>query len=254
VNYKITPEGRYDIDGKGSDITADNPIRTRNFLAKLDKELNVKEETEIVPPENVKWGLVRGWEDMRLFHQNHVPHVSATVREANEYGLCQQWMGRLQSDGEVIRVEDAMAMPGFQQYEKNWMPVINGHVRFIYQLGKVVTPGGNMGTRECPVNPEHIRGSSQAIPFRSGYLAIVHEAIHNPQGQRVYFHRFAFFDYELNVKTVSKPFVFHEKQIEFCAGLTRDADGSFLISYGVKDEAAWIAKVDPKDVAEFLFQ
>jgi hypothetical protein len=51
------------------------------------------------------------------------------------------------------------------------------------------------------------------------------------------------------VKQVSLPFVFHEKQFEFAAGLTPHPDGKRLvISYGVRDCEAWLGTIDIEDV------
>ena len=53
------------------------------------------------------------------------------------------------------------------------------------------------------------------------------------------------------VLQVSEPFYFHDKQIEFCAGLARFGD-KLMVSYGVRDEEAWTATMDLDEVEEFL--
>ena len=52
---------------------------------------------------------------------------------------------------------------------------------------------------------------------------------------------------------MSQPFVFFDKQIEFCAGLARAPDTNKLIlSFGVRDAEAWLATVSVKEVAILL--
>jgi sugar lactone lactonase YvrE len=46
---------------------------------------------------------------------------------------------------------------------------------------------------------------------------------------------------------LSLPFVFHDKQIEFAAGLAWHPDGKrLLVSYGVKDQEAWVCASTPR--------
>lgn len=258
VNYVITPDGRYDIDGKGGDITADNPIRTQNYLLELDRELEIKDWRQIVVPPGNDFPLVRGWEDMRLWKPSYGPdlsqlHVSATVRDRNSGGACEQWYGRLDwKGGAEANVVAEKKLPSFQAHEKNWMP-IEGRREWVYQLGKVYRDG-KIEERRCPVNPTHMRGSSQVIGFGGNYLCIVHEAAHRrDNGQRFYFHRWVLLDTQFNVIVVSPPFCFHDKQIEFCAGLsTLGTTNDIVISYGVQDREAWFATVKYHDVIKAL--
>jgi hypothetical protein len=47
--------------------------------------------------------------------------------------------------------------------------------------------------------------------------------------------------------------VFFARQIEFCAGLALHPDGRrLLISFGVRDEEAWVATVQIEEVATLL--
>jgi predicted GH43/DUF377 family glycosyl hydrolase len=51
---------------------------------------------------------------------------------------------------------------------------------------------------------------------------------------------------------LSRPFVFHDKQIEFAAGLAL-VDDKLLVSYGVRDCEPWIASLHLDEVKR-LFQ
>jgi FkbM family methyltransferase len=57
----------------------------------------------------------------------------------------------------------------------------------------------------------------------------------------------------MKLRSVSRPFVFHRKGIEFAAGLAWHPDGKrLLISYGIADREAWVATVDAVDVRNVL--
>jgi hypothetical protein len=101
---------------------------------------------------------------------------------------------------------------------------------------------------------DQFRGGSQVIPFLGGWLALMHEARQRPDNQKRYYqHRFVFFEYTGLVKFISLPFVFHDKIIEFAAGLAWHPDNKRLvISYGVADKEAWVATITSHDVSELL--
>ena len=71
---------------------------------------------------------------------------------------------------------------------------------------------------------------------------------------RYYAHRFVFYDVDLAVVKISKPFVFHDKGIEFAAGMCiHPTTGQLVISYGYHDNEARIATVDAAEVTEWLW-
>ena len=92
VNYRITPEGRYDIRDGGT------AIRTRNFL--IDPTHSAGLLTELTLPaswsEPPLFAPVQGLEDCRLFKHNNELYVSATVRELSPQGWCEMVLLPLQ--------------------------------------------------------------------------------------------------------------------------------------------------------------
>ena len=52
---------------------------------------------------------------------------------------------------------------------------------------------------------------------------------------------------------MSQPFFFHDRQIEFAAGLAL-FDNKLMVSYGVRDEEAWIATMDVGEVLSFIYR
>lgn len=250
VNYKISHEGRYQIRGNDmGELSPENPIRTRNYLASMDSALNLFSVEEIHPaPYTPLFGSVLGYEDMRLFSFEGELMFSTCVRDMNAEGWCEQAVG-LVSDGhaKVIRPNKP------QVHEKNWMPFpVGNSLKFVYQLGQIIDLEGEIGIASPTI--EGLRGSSQVIPHQSGWLAIVHEARVKPDGQRYYNHRFVWMDIRGRLRKVSRPFYLHDKQIEFVAGLAKNPyDGNFVISYGVRDCEAWVATVNSNEIEWVLW-
>lgn len=254
VNYTITDSGHYAIRGEDGECSMYNPIHTRNFLVRLSDNFELVESTEIVAPTGhpePAYHLVRGFEDMRLYQHRDALWVSACVRELNAEGWCEQMAARIQPTGELIALR-RMIPDGARQHEKNWMPI--GDQRWVYRLGKLVDwDGATLADVPVELDTDHISGGAiTSTPcFYGRYLAVVHEARVRPDnGQRYYQHRFARIkDDGCTVEDISRPFVFHDKQIEFAAGISLHPDGErMMISYGVRDKEAWIATVAMKDV------
>jgi glycosyltransferase involved in cell wall biosynthesis len=251
VNYTITESGHYDMHG-------DTAIRTRNFLYNL----TTKQSTEIIMPADwpvPAWDQVIGWEDMRLFvslNGNGKLGVSATVRERNPEGWCEIWVGFInEATGELHW--PIPILPKERRHEKNWAPVTLGEsVRFKYRPTQLIDFQGNIENTPAAANLrlDDLSGGSQLIRYNGGWLALVHEAGAQPNGQRWYRHRFVWYDACLVPSRVSKPFSLHHKGIEFAAGLAANPhDDTLMISYGVSDRAAWIGYIRRDEVRDLLW-
>jgi glycosyltransferase involved in cell wall biosynthesis len=258
VNYTMDEQGRYLIKGTNGEANSTNPISTRNFLLTLRPNFSVEKREEILPPPALPkpaFDLVIGFEDMRLFEWRGQLWISACVREQNPEGWCEQWIARIGPD---CRLDQARAMlPTQRHHEKNWMPWVDGDtLDFAYRMGVTVSPEGKEGTR-TPVKfaADNISGGSQVIPFKAGFLAVVHEAHTLPGSHKRYYrHRFVWYDQAKRVQRITKPFYFHDKVIEFVAGVAWHPDGErIMISYGREDKEAWLATVDANELSEFIW-
>ena len=133
------------------------------------------------------------------------------------------------------------------------MPWVRPDVlRFVYRLGRTIDPDTmEMTNLPVPFNTDALSGGSQVIPFRGAYICLVHEARYRPgNNKRYYQHRFVLMNPTTGVTDITPPFYFHDKVIEFAAGLAWHPDNErLLISYGREDKEAWIASVDWHDVA-----
>jgi len=101
---------------------------------------------------------------------------------------------------------------------------------------------------------EQFRGSSQAIEFDGGRVALVHEVLRGPsENQKEYHHRFVWSDETGVLRSMSRPFYFQKRGIELAAGLGWHPDGKrLLISYGVNEGEAWIATVNATEIRAIL--
>lgn len=252
-NYQIVG-GHYVTDGHG--------IRTVNLLAWLSPSgvvLGSKPLSADYPKSDFE---VDGLEDCRLRHTQTGIGVSATVRNANGYdGRCRIATADLDVESATLSGLRVLSSVTGQEHEKNWMP-IHGHGGWMYSPwydGHVVTvdpdPDLSVGWQlsqrwRSPTIAKRFRGGSQLVPFHEGYLCVIHEVAHCEQ--RVYEHRFVFFDASFRLAAISPAFAFREKRaIEFAAGLVV-LDDKVMISFGVRDAEAWVVTVSSSDVEKLL--
>lgn len=253
VNYSLI-DGRY----KTPD---DAPIQTRNFLLRLDAELNVCSSAEILPPAHrlPVFPHVLGFEDCRLFAWKDALWCSATVRELNRDGWCEQVLARLgDTDGGRCVLTDwrVLNLSSTPRHEKNWMPCVSGDVlNFIYSVDPVRFIDSEARTTTYGVPgfaAEHLRGGTQAVEFDGGWLAITHEVVSLGDGRR-YYHRFIWFDESRMLRRVSRPFYFRQNGVEFAAGLAwHPGQRRLIASVGVGDRESWLATVSAGDIRGIL--
>jgi glycosyltransferase involved in cell wall biosynthesis len=255
VNYTITTEGVYAIRGKDSSLSADwnvNFIHTRNYLV---RDLDAATADELPLPENwpePKFHPVRGLEDSRLFEWQGTLWTISNVRELNAEGWCEQILVPLNARGQPwMRI-----LPKKRYHEKNWQPwVKNNELRFVYRQGTLVDDDGNVVFEsDSGFDASQISGGSQVIEADGVYLSLVHEARTIPgRPNRYYAHRFVRYAVDGAVTGMSMPFYFHDKQIEFAAGLAYFPDKRQLMaSYGVRDCEAWVARMELDEVLAFI--
>jgi glycosyltransferase involved in cell wall biosynthesis len=261
VNYTITPEGHYRIRAADGSITGDSPIRTRNFIGTLDGQFS-----ELALPLNwpvpPQYQLVRGFEDSRLFQHGQELWTLSTVRELTPQGWCEQVLAPLECGPAGWRYADTWQQirPGVHRsHEKNWMPWSYGDaLRLVYRLGTLLDlHGKTLACHEPRWKVDHISGGSQVVAIGdSMYLALVHEARPFPdRANRYYQHRFVILDNHGKLDGISPPFFFHDRQIEFAAGLAYFPERrQLMVSYGVRDCEAWLATMAVDEVIKFVYR
>jgi tetratricopeptide (TPR) repeat protein len=257
VNYQVPKDGGPYTTRNGEEIG------TRNFLLRLNDDLSVASAREVLEPADMpppNFDKVRGFEDPRLFAWRGSLWCLSNVREFSPEGWCQQVLARIDETGDrPCRLVDWRILPGpnAKQHEKNWMPMLEGdRLRFIYHCDptRLVDETGRATAVTTPtIAGEDFRGGSQAVAFDGGWLTLIHEMVTHGPWSRSYTHRFIGFSHEGVLQTVSRPFVFHERGLEFAAGLAwRPDEARLVISYGAGDSQAWLATIDPADVRALL--
>lgn len=270
VNYRITENGVYAINGQGDEpANSTNPIVTRNFLLRIGADPHSPthpQQFEVLGPRVIpcEFPAVMGFEDMRVFSWEADLWSSSTVRQMHWDGNCEQVLTRLRigeqlyPDKEIIcRHEDMHRMLRQPRAtEKNWAPFIDhDELRFMHRPGHVVDiNGADVSVADTGKATGHISGGSQLVPWKDGWIAVVHEARQKPGSVlRYYYHRFAEYTAHGRLKRLSLPFVFHDKEIEFCAGMCpHPISRDMVFSYGYKDQEARIATVSYDEIEEFL--
>jgi tetratricopeptide (TPR) repeat protein len=237
----------YSLNGRA--YTVHDPhgvVRTENYLGRLKPDGVFVEPTLMrdLDPSPRQPSQIIGYEDVRLVsikgRSGDVLAGSATVcdRDPNRRMIARLY---LDAKGDVKRAD---VQPSNQLHEKNWMPLaVDGKFTYIYSLDPTAILPGPL--RACPFALDHLRGGA-AMPFGDGYLCVTHEVIDEPE-RRIYLHRFVRLDRGWNVTAVSPSWVFDRYGIEFCAGVVQDK-GQIVLSYGVDDREAWIARVDVEEV------
>lgn len=196
---------------------------------------------------------VDGLEDCRLNVIDGRLRISATVRNHAGY----DGLARIAEADEYGVVRRLLPEPRPGRHEKNWMPIL-GRDEYLYSChedGQVVVAWEYEGRwtlmrrGKSPLLARGFRGGSQLVPVGDEWLAVIHE-VSDEDGRRTYEHRFVWFGSDLSIVGVSPPFAFREpRTIEFAAGLAVVGD-EVLVSYGARDEEAWIARLDYRDLAQ----
>ena len=253
VSYRIRPDGTYDYNGLAA-------IRTTNFLVDLDDNFAASNAVELKRPTGFPEPVfkdVLDVEDMRLFPRLGELWANGCVLEQNPQAWREQFLMKLNPvTGEVTDWRRMEPTFGPKRNEKNWMPIVDGtgEFKWMYDPGTVIAAHGHVvATNQPMIAVDDFSGGGQLVPMDTGFLGIVHTARPDPtNGKRYYWHRFVFFDKYYRLQKVSRPFVFFDKQIEFAAGLARNA-GKVIVSFGVLDREAWVASIDEHELRELLW-
>jgi hypothetical protein len=270
VNYK-QENGIYTyLDGSGK-------ILTKNIIIKYDRRLMKTLELPLEDPigGDIEGSMVNGLEDIRLFMWNDQLYGLTCTRLTCDIPQIALIKIKLTDTRAVVVSKELLVGPdGEQSCQKNWMPYIsNGHLYIIYShepftrlhystnKSTAVTSKDSSFTgnvldvslrHSLPINLSTFRGSGSPIPYKDGYLAVIHEVLFCPH--RVYVHRFVMYDKMMTtIKAVTLPFYFFSKGIEYVCGFCMDHSGkNLLLSMGVNDAEAHLVKVSIETVEKML--
>ncbi len=250
--------------------------KTTNYVGRVDEAWNLIDAKPVLSREPI--GSI---EDLRVFlWGGELWAIAATHNGAAPPVAIRQALLELTDDGsEILRVH---AQPSIR-HEKNWMPCVEGErLRLVYSAEPLVVLAveGRRATPNAALVPQstsHIRGGTQLVPWRDGYLALVHQ-VHRPplvesghnallssfwapaikdpvsgDAPVVYLHRFALFNQKLETVEFSDPFFFTKLGVEFASGLTWFED-QLVAAFGVADREAWIVEISTETVDMLLLK
>lgn len=260
VNY-IRENAKYTF------FSTDRKIRSKCLQIKLDKDLNVIDQTEIdQSSRNVindhEWN---GIEDSRIF--KYKGELFCIYTAPDVIGETTSVMGIYNIDKSKWYIIDS---PVKGRTEKNWTPLVKDNALYlIYSWEPLVIYTLNLDSLEegnklelvefkresTNLSLDGFRGGSQFIEYKYNgtrhWLTCVHEV--DISDAYIYIHRFILMNENFEIIATSIPFYLKEIDIEFCAGMDYDLDGeNILLSFGLKDRQALIKKVKLTDINELL--
>lgn len=247
----------------------DLTLTTTNYISKLNSDLDVEYTTKVdtsaldKPP---LWEFV-GLEDCRLFRWNSKTYLCGVRRDTTTHGEGRMELSEIVFENnrarEISRVRIPAPGDNKSYCEKNWMPILDQPYHFVkwtnptevvkFDLETKTTTQVHLGQyRQMPAD---LRGGSQVIPYKDGYLVLNHETyLYNSEAGRkdgTYRHRFTYWDKNWNVISFSDNFHFLGGKVEFSCGLAK-RENDFLISFGFQDNAAYVLSVPEKIIEEMI--
>ena len=251
----------------------DMHLRTRNFYAELDHNLQIKFVTEIDSTQfdtyEPQWTFV-GLEDARIFRWEDKLYISGVRRDTTTNGQGRMELSEIKVTGqsvqEISRVRIQPPVDPTSYCEKNWMPVLDTPYHYVKwsdptEVVKVnVADGSSEQVTLTQYRGGHsdFRGGTQVLPYGDGHIALVHEVdlFNSEVGRKdgVYRHRFVVWDANWNLIKWSPEFTFMNAHVEFAVGMCQDPHNQdcWLISFGVQDNAAFVLRTPKQTIETFI--
>jgi hypothetical protein len=217
---------------------------------------------------DLHWGV----EDIRIMYDEQADTLLAigNLPVVHDYIQNIMYLAVLKKDGKEWKVRhETLLYPSFDspyKIQKNWIPILKENVLyFVYSIDPFVIVRANTTTGECDMvrtinnvkypfqrkENQFLRGSTQAVPYRGGYLSLAHittEVGHNKK----YHHFFVYIDASLRNITISDKVCFGRcAPIQFAMGLSIIGDTAY-ITYGESDCHAKLTTMPLKEI-ESLF-
>jgi hypothetical protein len=248
----------------------DMHLRTTNYIAELDDNLDVVHYTKIDTSQfdtyQPQWDFV-GLEDVRLIQWEGKIYAIGVRRDLDTIGTGRMELSCLDFTRTGVKEISRYRIPGpppdNEYCMKNCTPVEGKPFHILKWtnptcLMKFNAEGGETEIFETTTQVpkmNDMRGGSQVIEWNGGYLTLIHETelYNSEQGRKnaTYRHRFVYWDKDFKNQRFSKLFSFLNMKIEFCCGLAAYQD-DFLITFGAQDNAAYILKVSQSFVEDFI--
>jgi hypothetical protein len=248
----------------------DMHLRTTNYIAELNEDLDIvhysKIDTSKFDTYKPQWDFV-GLEDVRLVEWNDKLYGIGVRRDLDTKGTGRMEISELEISGsevkEVFRYRIPGPPPDNEYCMKNCTPILDKPFHLLKWTNPTCLMKFDITGKEtevfetnsyAPTNND-LRGGSQVIPYKGGYLSILHETdlYKSEQGRKnaTYRHRFVIWNKDFQIIKVSKLFSFMNMKIEFCCGMA-EYKNDYLISFGAQDNAGYILKISKSVVEDFI--
>lgn len=248
----------------------DMHLRTVNYIAELDDTLDfihyAKVDTSKFDTYKPQWEFV-GLEDVRLIQWNDKIYGVGVRRDLDNRGTGRMELSEFEfTDTEVIEVS-RYRIPGpppdDEYCMKNCTPIEGKPFHLLKWTNPTSLMKFDPSGKETTVVETtsyipglyDMRGGSQVIQWKGGYLTLIHETelYNSEQGRKnaTYRHRFVYWDKDFKNQKFSKLFSFLNMKIEFSCGLATYGN-DFLITFGAQDNAAYILRVSQFLVEDFI--
>lgn len=287
--YCLVRSVNYDLDEITGAYNYEGVVRTKNYLMTLNDSLYPLCCEEVkAPPPITNDVYVFGLEDVRIFgsSSNHINIISTTAQYHQDRKL-RILSGKLDvHTGKVV--DHHVFSLNENGCEKNWTPIPADFYRGLigdtgdiseYVAIHTIYPHRiiNMETEKSyfpdisleGLNTSHnvarsLRGSSVPVPYKDGYLFIVHNVgtrtIHQNH-VRVYYHRMVYIhrkknetgEYTGNIHmNISDPFTFNNQRVEFCLSICWHEDG-LLVNYSEFDKTSVVGCLPETCIEKILW-
>lgn len=248
-----------------NDIT----LTTTNYICELNDQLEVSHRAKVDTSSLDKpslWEFV-GLEDARLVKWENKIYLTGVRRDTTTNGQGRMELSELDFTDTEVKEIDRFRIPApgkdNSYCEKNWMPILDLPYHYVKWTNPTEVVKVDPEEKTCTTvhlgkwieMPKDVRGGSQVISYKDGYLTITHETdLYKSEAGRkdaTYRHRFIYWDKDWNIVKFSKVFSFLNAKIEFACGMTKFKD-DYLITFGFQDNAAYILKVTGQFLEDFI--
>jgi hypothetical protein len=237
----------------------DLTLRTINYMAELDSDLNMMWTTQVDTSRHDVEPLweFHGLEDARLTHWLGKYYLIGVRRDTTPNGQGRMELSEIEiGNGTAIEVsrQRIPAPDGDSSYcEKNWMPIEDKPFKFVKWTAPTevatyhpVSQQTTSVTTSTKAAVWDMRGGTQVVRWKGKYIAFVHETtlFANYLGQKdgIYRHRLAVWDEDFNLLGLSPDsFTFIGARIEFATGAAIFND-NLLVTFGYQDNAAFVVE------------
>ena len=245
-------------------------LRTTNYILELDDNLDPiwysKIDTSDFDTYQPQWEFV-GLEDVRLVEWENKLYGIGVRRDLDTVGTGRMELSEFEISGTQVKEVSRYRIPGpspdNEYCMKNCTPISNKPFHLLKWTNPTALMEFNPSGAESIVyeTSSHVsgyndmRGGSQVINWKDGYLTLVHETqlYSSEQGKKdaTYRHRFVVWDKDFQIQKMSPLFSFLNMKIEFACGLA-DYKNNFLITFGAQDNAAYILRISQSLVEDFI--